>query len=544
MPTYRDESAASDENHLAGSATTAGTTWGYAGENGKGRLRRSLSDPAPKTTGRAPSFVREADRGGDGRLVAVAILVLAALLVAWTRIDGVDSSFWHDEVHSVLTYIRPGPDAILFGDYIPNNHVLFSLLSWATTNLLDDYSESAYRLWSTLPALAAVGASGAWLWRRLGPWTAVGFAALVLTSPLHLELARQARGYGLTFLAMALLLIAADRSVLKGGRWNWVAFAAVGVVGTYTLPVFVLPFLGVALAIVAARPDLWRQCAIAVVGAAVVLLVLYAPLLADVVAASDQQTGSQLPWHGMLSGPVGDLLGPNAEVLLRDAPQYWAKLLLAGLAMAGALRLAVTGRLYLGALLAVPVLFTYLVLTIGRLYYVPRFTSFLLLPLLALIATALATPFERLGGRSGVRAVAGLAAVVIAAVAVLGTIRIVEIANDRAELPIENFEQVAETVDGAGMRRVVTNSKRPEGLRYYVGRGRVEVLEGAALRRALCGDQAPFAFIDHPFGPEVGVKAPSTSGTDCLQKRGATLVEVPQQPDRGDTLNVWLVPRP
>jgi hypothetical protein len=502
-----------------------------------------------------PSRLRETAHGGDGgRLAAVGILVLAALLLAWTRSNGADSSFWHDEVHTVLTYVRPGPDAILFGDYIPNNHVLFSLLSWATTNLLDDYSESAYRLWSSLPALAAVGASAAWLWRRLGPWTAVGFAVLVLTSSLHLELARQARGYGLTFLAMALLLIAADRSILKGGRWSWAAFAAVGVAGTYTLPVFVLPFLGVGLAIVAVRPSLWRQCAVAVAGAAAVLLVLYAPLLADVVAASDQQTGSQLPrsdqqigsqlpWHGMLSGPVFDFLGPHAEVLLRDMPLYWAQLLLAGLAMAGGLRLALTGRLDLGALLAVPVLFTYLVLTIARLYYVPRFTSFLLLPLLALIATALATPFERLGERSSLRPVAALAAAAIAVVAVLGTVRIVQIADARAELPIENFEQVAEVVDGAGMRRVVTNSKRPEGLRYYVGRDRVEVLEGAALRRTICRDAAPFAFIDHPFGPEVGAEAPSTSGMGCLEKRGATLIEVPQQPDRGDTLNVWLVPR-
>jgi hypothetical protein len=246
----------------------------------------------------------------------------------------------------------------------------------------------------------------------------------------------------------------------------------------------------------------------------------------------------------MLSGPVHDLLGPHAEVLLRDAPQGWAKLLLAALGIAGALRLALMGRLDLGALLAGPVLFTYLVLTIARLYYVPRFTSYLLVPLLALIATALATPFERIAERGGARAVAGVAVVAIAVVAVLGTVRIVQIADYRAELPIENFEQVAEVVDGAGMGRVVTNSIHPDGLWYYVGRGRVEVLEGAALRRTLCRDAGPFAFIDHPLGSEAGVEVPSTSAIGCLHKRGATLIEVPQQPDRGsDILNVWLVPR-
>ena len=90
------------------------------------------------------------------RPLALAAIGCALLLLAWALLAALDQSLWHDEAFSVLTYTSHGPGEILFGDYVPNDHVLFNLLAWLTTGVLGQ-SEVAYRLWSVLPALAAAG---------------------------------------------------------------------------------------------------------------------------------------------------------------------------------------------------------------------------------------------------------------------------------------------------------------------------------------------------------------------------------------------------
>ena len=472
--------------------------------------------------------------------MAIGILVIAALLLAWTRIDG-DESLWHDEAFTALNFIGPGPTVIVSGDYVPNDHIVFNLLTWATTNLLDDHTESSFRLWSTLPALAAIGVLGWWLWRRLSPWTATIFVVLALLSPLHLELARQARGYGIAFLALALLLVSADNAGRNGGRLAWAAFAGVGVVGSYNLPVFVLAFVGVAVAIVVTRPARLRACAITVLAAAGILLALYAPLLTDVLGSTDQEFGAPLPWHAPLTGPIQDLLAPSAELLLDAASApTWAELVIAALVIAGIARLVLTDRARYAALLLVPVLFTYLALTFLRFFVEPRFTSYLLLPMLVLVAAALAAPIETVTRRLELRALAAIAAAGIAALGVLGTVRIVADAHESAELPIENFEMVGEIIDGAEIGPVITNTIRPEGLRYYLGRDRVAVLSGPYLRQAVCRGTAPFAFVDHPLA--IGFEVPSPAPLRCLERRGGVRVQVRQRPERGGHIDVWIVP--
>ena len=68
------------------------------------------------------------------------------------------------------------------------------------------------------------------------PLSGVLFLFLATVSPLLLDITRQARGYGLAFFAMSVLVVAALEAGRTGRTWAIVAVCAAGVVGTWTLP--------------------------------------------------------------------------------------------------------------------------------------------------------------------------------------------------------------------------------------------------------------------------------------------------------------------
>ena len=101
------------------------------------------------------------------------------------------------------------------------------MLAWLTSRLTGA-SEAAYRIWSVMPFLLAVGALSAWLHRRAGAAVAMLFALLATTSTELLILSTEARGYGLAFAAMAMVTIASYEAAPAYGavasicsRWAW-----------------------------------------------------------------------------------------------------------------------------------------------------------------------------------------------------------------------------------------------------------------------------------------------------------------------------------
>ncbi len=70
-------------------------------------------------------------------------------------------------------------------------------------------SEIAYRLLSAVPFVAGVVLVTAWLHRRLGAGSGLLYLFLATVSPLLLDITRQARGYGLAYLAMSIVVVAA-----------------------------------------------------------------------------------------------------------------------------------------------------------------------------------------------------------------------------------------------------------------------------------------------------------------------------------------------
>ena len=486
------------------------------------------------------------DRVHDDR-VALVVVGLSALLLCWSRLAFLDVSFWHDEAFSVMTYVDRGPSTMLFGDYTPNNHLLYSLLSWATTWRLGTF-EAAYRIWSVLPGLVAVAIVGWWAWRRFAPFVGAAVVVLLTISPMHLDIVPQARGYGLGFLAGAGMLVGAARACDRGRASDVAWFAGFGLVGIWTLPPMVIPFLAQAAVVFVARHDLRRTVVVAtaVVGFGSVLF--YAPLASEIVEGSqvDYAGSEPLPWYGWATAPVEDLGQPtlasflpdrlttgvsldgdleiaDAHILVRAALPIVC-VLLAGL---GAWRLARRSEVAVLALLLVPIIATYVVLTAGRFFFRPRYGSFLLIPLVVLLAIGILEIWELVRHRGVfVRAVAITTAT---ALLLIGAHNVVQRAR---QLPSENFKLVGQVVLESEIRDVVTNSDTPTGLSYYLGRQRVRVLQAEALSRLFCAAEGPLVFIDHNNGsPDPDLA--------CLESRGAVRIHVPQS--RRGSLDVWFL---
>ena len=147
-------------------------------------------------------------RSIEGRTLIVGGVRGARVVLVWSRLVGLDRSLWHDEIVTVVDYVRRGPGEILDRPD-PINHELFGMLAWATTSVVGE-SEIALRLWSVVPFVARRRARHGLAPRpprRARP--GILFLFLATASPLLLDISRQARGYGLAFLAMSVVVVAA-----------------------------------------------------------------------------------------------------------------------------------------------------------------------------------------------------------------------------------------------------------------------------------------------------------------------------------------------
>ena len=176
-------------------------------------------------------------------LVVGAYALLGSILV-WSHLAMLGGGYCCDEIATVVDYIAPGPHTILAGDYVPNNHELYSLVGWATHEVVGD-SAIVLRLWAAIPFLLAVGIVTAWLHVRLGALSGILFLFLSTASPLLLDITRQARGYGLAFLAMSVLVIAALEADRSKRTSALVAVFVAGVLGSWTLPHFAIALVTV-----------------------------------------------------------------------------------------------------------------------------------------------------------------------------------------------------------------------------------------------------------------------------------------------------------
>jgi len=463
---------------------------------------------------------------GTARIAAiVAYSALGVGLVA-SRTVGLEHSFWTDEIIAVEDFIRAGPREILAGSDL--SHELFGVLAWLTGEVFGE-SEVAYRLWSVLPFLAGVVVVTWWLHVRIGALAGVLFLLLATVSPLLLDITRQARGYGLAFLAMAVLVVAALEAAATPGTAPVLAICAAGVVGTTTLPQLGIAFVATAAALLLV-PQLRRRLAVGLAVALAAIAAWYAPHLGEVGSASQIEDGLRIDTWWLWSAPIDQILLPaliwiDGTALV--AGLVWLPLVvLAGAVMAA----SPFGRSWTTALILTsgPVV-TVVVLWIARAYVIPRYLSYLLVPLFILLATGAASLLQR---RSLVVLVP---AVAVVAAAIGLTLRFGSLVPDVMRFPREANRDAADAILASEPPRlaVVARIRNSRNLEHYLGRPVAEADLGA-LAAAICARERPVAYVLQPFAIRP-VEIP------CLTRAGVVHHRF-EQYARGGEMNVWVVP--
>ncbi len=178
---------------------------------------------------------------------AVCVLLLGLAV----RLPHLGESLWYDEMTTLTQYVLAPWSQIVAaqtGQYIPNNHVLSTILLklvYRHPELVPP-REALLRL----PALAAgliVPLALMWPVRRSDPWVALAIGIVAALHPWLVDFSVEARGYSLLLMlgvvATNLLPVREETPVARGGHpAAWIArYALVMMLAIYTVP------LGVAL---------------------------------------------------------------------------------------------------------------------------------------------------------------------------------------------------------------------------------------------------------------------------------------------------------
>jgi hypothetical protein len=256
-----------------------------------------MSDPVP----RARTTQRTSCRHGSPR-DAPTTIGLAALVILGTAVRlgyAVALPIRTDEAFTYNEYAAKSLEGV-FSYTFPNNHLLNTLLIHAATARLG-MAPWVVRLPALIAGVLLIPATHALVRRLAGRSAALLAAALVAGSSPLIAYSADGRGYTLLALCSTTLAAVAARLADHERLRDWAAFAVLGPLGFFAIPVMLYPYGGVVLWMVltpgrTVRRD--RLALVLVISAAATLL-LYLPVLArsGVEALVANRFVAPLPWN-------------------------------------------------------------------------------------------------------------------------------------------------------------------------------------------------------------------------------------------------------
>ena len=454
----------------------------------------------------------------------VLLLVVLAVL-AVTRLAGIQVGLWWDEAYTAHHYVRGGPGTWFDPDsYIANNHLLFSMLTWASTRLIGT-SEPALRLWAVVPGSAALLGMVWWSWRRHGGVLATTLLVLTATSTLALAMTIQARGYGLVLAAATILLVVpvasaggpstAAPSLTGRGTVHPAADASVavaGVVAMTTFPPAVALYLAHTGAWLLHRGQRLRLVVLTAASGAVTFL-FYRPLLELLLERSDR-VGSRfadpISWWSPVVAPL-QLVGGPAFGLGRGEVEVWSlpAILALVLGVVGLFAWWARDR-WLAVHLVAGLGGTIVLLAPVGFHLADRYISFLIPHATLAVAGGLVAVVTVLVGRHRAPLVVGV---------VLGVLLVASIPGLwwSATTPLQAFRPAAELALAARQADPDTRlivDRYHTGYRWYLDHVEVErITDQQELDDLLCRPDSAVLFLRHPDNPVLEV--PGCLGEDA-----------------------------
>ncbi len=182
---------------------------------------------------------------------ALAIFILALAV----RLPRMSQSLWYDEMYTLVEYVAQPWQKVLAahpGEYVPNNHVLYTVLAKLIYHANEDQGPNEALL--RVPALLAgclLPIALAWPLRRTSPWIALLLAIVACLHPWLIAFSTEARGYSLL-----LLLGVVATNLLPDGRRRWpIGYALTLTAAIYTVPIAVLLLVAHGVAVATLRRD-------------------------------------------------------------------------------------------------------------------------------------------------------------------------------------------------------------------------------------------------------------------------------------------------
>jgi hypothetical protein len=459
--------------------------------------------------------------------VATSYVALGATLLL-SRLLDLGKSLWLDEAVFVEYFVREGPRRILVSGAL--SHELYGLVDWMTAAVVGE-SVVAFRLWSAIPFIVGVALVTIWLHRRHDPLAGILFLFLATVSPLLLDISRQARGYGLAFFAMAVLIVAALEASRSGRKRYVVAMCAAGVVGTWTLPQFGIAFLAT-LAVLLIDRRLRLSVVLGSLVSVAAIVAWYAPHLREVQEASQLEAGSQIHSTWVITAPIDQIVLPALfwieGVKLESSADWLPLVLLAALVMASSP--FVRRRDDSALILCAGPLAVVVALWLANAYAVPRYLSFLLVPLFTLLASGAANILRGIAQRrAAIRASLCLVTIVVLAVHFAVT------APNVIGLTREANEDAADLIMRSTPSKtpVYVLMRSPSGFDFYLDRP-FRMLQTRAQTGDVCDSGGPFVYVVQPWSV-------TSIDVPCLRRPGVQRYRF-RQYARGGEISVWLVP--
>ena len=214
----------------------------------------------------------------------------------------------------------------------------------------------------------------------------------------------------------------------------------------------------------------------------------YAPHSGGVRGAPQIEDGVQIAFPWVVTAPIDQILLPallwiDGTALV--AGLVWLPLVLLSAIVAWSSPL-IRKRASALILVAGPVV-TVVVLWHGQAFIVPRYLSYLLVPLFILVATGAASILGRITKRE-----APLRTIVCVAVLVALAVRFAVVAPDVVGLPREAHRDAAEVIESyePATTRVVAYMRRPQNLAFYLDRP-VETVTSNDVAASVCVPTLP-----------------------------------------------------